>query len=254
VFGVRFRVFPSFFFITALVAGLLLYLVAGIRNPVVLAIGIAIDVGCLFVAILFVSLVQGLVYRSYGLRSTVVVREFISGIYPEAPPPTALQRIVVALAFSASAFLLFALVYFSDQEYHWSRTSDVAAVTYFFLWAVSLFWGIVGLLPVFPYPGGRVMLEVMTLLSPRNGLNWTLWVSVLVGGAYVAYTAAVWLNYMREQVIVPGVVLPASIILAVFFLLAVMNNWQALQEIRAMRRGYQDPVEDDYGDHAPWER
>jgi hypothetical protein len=48
-------------------------------------------------------------------------------------------------------------------------------------------------------------------------------------------------------------VLPASIILSVFFALSVMNNWQTLQVIRTHRRGYDEPV-DDYGEHAPWER
>src|SRR5439155_1451494 len=122
------------------------------------------------VAILFVSLVQALVYKSYGLRSTILVREFISGVYPEAPPPTALQRIAVALAYPAGCFLLYALLYYSNREYGWSKTSLVAGIMYMILVLIAKFWGIITLLPIFPYPGGRVMLEVLSLISPRGGL------------------------------------------------------------------------------------
>src|SRR5262245_40868355 len=119
--GIRFRVLPSFFLIAALLAGLFIWPIVG-NNLVALAIGIAIDVACIFFAIVFTEFIQGLVYRSYGLRSTVLVQDFGGGIYPDAEPPTALQRIVVALSAPASSFLLLAVVYYSNQEYHWSDT------------------------------------------------------------------------------------------------------------------------------------
>ena len=250
LFGVRFRVFPSFFFFSALLAAVFLWPLA--RNPVVLAIGIAIDVACIFLAIVFTEFVQGLVYRSYGLRSTAVLQEFGGGIYPEHEPPSALQRIVAQLSNPASSFLLFAIVYYSNQHYQWSRTSDIAGFAYFILWIVSLFWGIIGLLPIFPYPGGRVMLELLSVLSPRSGLLWTLGLSILFGLAYIAYTVAVrFLQSMNEIPLVEGVRLPANIILAVFIALATARNWQLLQYFRAQQRGY--PT-DDYDDQAPWER
>jgi hypothetical protein len=118
---------------------------------------------------------------------------------------------------------------------------------------ISLFWGIIGLMPIYPYPTGRVMLEVLNAASPRNGLVVTLVVSIAVGLAYIAYTAAVYFGKLREVLLVENMVLPASIILSVFLALATMRNWQLLQYALAQRRGYRQPVDDDY-DHAPWER
>jgi stage IV sporulation protein FB len=244
LFGIRFRVLPSFFLVSAILA----FLFVGF-NP----IGIAIDVACIFFAIVFTEFVQGIVYRSYGLRSTVLIQEFGGGIYPEAQPPTALQRIVVALANPASSFLLLALVYYSNQEYHWRDENKYLGFAYFILWLVSLFWGIIGLLPIFPYPGGRVMLELLTLVSPRNGLVWTLVISIVVALAYIAYSVAVYFSQMVELPLVEGYKLPASIILSVFLALATFNNWQFLQIARAQRRQY-STYDDYHDDKAPWER
>ena len=113
LFGVRFRVLPSFFLLRPSSPTLSS---AGLRNPVP-GDRDRIDVACIFFAIVFTEFVQGLVYRSYGSAQTVVIQEFGGGIYPEHEPPTALQRIVAALSNPASSFLLFAIVYYSNQEY-----------------------------------------------------------------------------------------------------------------------------------------
>jgi len=244
VFGIRFRVFPSFFLYSAIIA----YIIVGGFKP----IPIAIDVGCIFFGVLFTEFVQGLVYRSYGLRSTVMIREFIGGIYPEAEPPTAIQRIVVALAHPASAFILHALVYYSNQEYGWSKSSPNAEFAYQILWIISLFWGIIGLLPVYPYSGGKVMMEVLTVITPRWGLLLTVMISITVGLAYVAYTVAVMMNEFQPIVLADGVRMPVSIILSVFFVLAVLQNWQILQMLLAQRR--QPRVHNDYDEHNDYRR
>jgi stage IV sporulation protein FB len=250
VFGIRFRVLPSFFLISAILAAVILWPLA--RNPVVLAIAIAIDVACIFLAIVFTEFVQGLVYRSYGLRSTAVLQEFGGGIYPEREPPSALQRIVAFLSNPASSFLLFVIVKYSDEQFKWSQSSDYAQFAYFILYIVSLFWGIIGLLPIFPYPGGRVMLEVLNLISPRSGLALTLVVSIVVGLAYIVYVVAVkFLHNMREIPLIEGHTLPANVFLAIFIALATAHNWQLLGYVRAQQRSY---TTDDYEDQAPWEK
>jgi hypothetical protein len=253
MFGVRFRVFPSFFVLSALLAGVLTYLIVGNNIPVLL-IATAINVMCIFVALVFTEFVQGLVYRSYGLHSTAILSELGGGIYPEAEPPTVLQRIAVALAAPASSFLLYAIVEYSNEAYHWSKWNQFAGLAFMILWIVSLVWGIIGLLPIFPYPGGRVLLEILTFVTPRNGLVMTLVISIALGIAYVAYTIAVrYLHQMQPIPLPGGVFLPANLLLAVFILLATLRNWELLRYARAARRGYDEPV-DDYGDHAPWER
>lgn len=241
--GIRFRVMPSFFLITALLA----YIFIGQFNLV----AIAIDVACVFVAVIFTEFIQGLVYRSYGIRSEVVVQEFMGGIYPDHEPPSALQRIIVALANPASCFMLLALVHYTNEEYQWSKTSPYAAFAYFILYIISLLWGIIGLLPIFPYPGGRVMMEILTVFSPRHGLVVTLIISIALGILYVAYMIAVYLKFFPVIQLPGGGFLPIGIFLAIFMALATVRNWQLLQMVRAQTRTYQT---DDYGDRAPWER
>jgi hypothetical protein len=254
IFGVRFRVLPSFFLISALLAAVFIWQIVG-NNLTELAIGVAIDVGCIFVAFVLTELIQGLVYRSYGLRSTVVLQELGGGIYPEAEPPTALQRIAVALAAPASSFLLFAAVEYSNEQYHWSRINQYFAFAYIMLWVITLFWGIIGLLPIFPYPGGRVMLEVLSMISPRSGLVMTLVISIVAGVAYIAYVIAVlYLHQMRPIPLPGGVNLPANTLLAIFIAMATMRNWQFLQYALAARRGYREPVDDYDDERAPWDR
>jgi vacuolar-type H+-ATPase subunit I/STV1 len=250
LFGVRFRVFPSFFGISAVLAAVFLWPLA--RNQVTLAIGVAIDVACIFFAIVFTEFVQGLVYRSYGLRSTAVLQEFGGGIYPDAEPPTALQRIVAYLSNPVSSLLLFAIVHYSEEHYRWSQTSPYAGFAYLILWIVTLFWGIIGFLPIFPYPGGRVMLEVLNLISPRSGLALTLVLSILFGVAYIVYTVAVrFLHAMHEVRLVENVTLPANIFLAIFVALATAHNWQLLGYVRAQHRNHRT---DDDEDRSPWEK
>jgi hypothetical protein len=193
------------------------------------------------------------VYRSYGLRSTVVLRELGGGIYPEHEPPSALQRIVAFLAAPASSFLLFAIVHYSNEEYQWSKIHDLLGLAYVILWIISAFWGVIGLLPIFPYSGGRILLEVLNLVTPRNGLVLTLIASIICAIAYIAYTVGV--VYLRQpRIPLPGgFSLPPSVLLAVFMVLTTMQNWQLLQYARAQRRGYSEPV-NDYDDRSPWER
>jgi hypothetical protein len=252
--GVRFRVFPSFFLLSALLSGILVYLSVGNNIPV-LVIATAVDVACIFVALVFTELVQGLVYRSYGLGSTAVLSDLGGGIYPDVEPPTALQRIVVALAAPASSFLLFALVHYSNEEYHWARTNQVIGLAYTILWIISLFWGIIGFLPILPYPGGRILLEVLSAVTPRHGLALTLVVSILLGLAYIGYTVAVrYLHQMRPIQLPGGVFLPANELLAIFIALATIRNWQLLQHVRFARHGYREPIDEYEDEHTWWER
>ena len=245
LFGVQFRVLPSFF----LFAAILSYLFVGL-NPVAMAL----DVACIFVAIVFTELVQGLVYRSYGLRSTALIQEFGGGIYPEAEPPMALQRIVVALANPASSFLLYALVYYSNQEYQWAQPRTYSGFCYAILVFIGLFWGIIGLLPMLPWPGGRVLMEVLSFVSPRYGLELTLWFSVLLGGVLIADTVWFLLGNRSEIPYLNQIGWNGRLLLAIFFVLATVRNWQLLQHVRAQRRGYSEPVDDYDDDRRPWER
>jgi hypothetical protein len=249
LFGIRFRVLPSFFLISALLA--YLFIRPFFPDTKTLAIGIAVDVGCIFVAIAVTEFLQGVVYRSWGIRSAVLIQEFGGGIYPEHEPPLRIQRIVAALAAPVSSLALFAVVYYSNQEFRWQRHSDYHQFAYIILYFITLFWGIIGFLPMFPYPGGRVMMELLTWVSPRNGVAWTLIISIAIGVAVIADTVML---FVGPRTFIPylDMLHPTTrILMAVFFAIATMRNWQYLQMVRASSRRYET---DDYGERAPWDR
>ena len=46
---------------------------------------------------------------------------------------------------------------------------------------ISIFWGLVNLLPVYPLDGGQIARELLMLFSPRDGFRLSLILSVMVG-------------------------------------------------------------------------
>jgi len=252
VFGIHYRVLPSFWLVSALIA-YVIFGAFGQRPPVQALVAIvALDVACIFAALVFTTLMQGLVYRSYGLYSTVVIQEFSGGVIPEAEPASRLQRIMVALSAPISCFALFAVVYYTNEAYQWRDAYGLYTFfPYYILFYTGLFWGIIGLLPIYPYSGGRVMLEVFSIASPLKGLIATLLVSIVVGIAYIAYVIAVETGTMKRIMLYDNLPLPAGIIIAIFFGISTVRNVQLLNIVRAQTRRYR-PDEDT--DDAPWER
>ncbi len=47
------------------------------------------------------------------------------------------------------------------------------------LFFISVFWGIVNLLPVYPLDGGQIAREVLTAIRPDEGTRWSLMLSLL---------------------------------------------------------------------------
>ena len=249
LFGIRYRVAPSFWLISALLA----YVLVVHGMPVdagTMCVLVAIDVGCIFTAIVFCNFVQGLVYRSYGIRSEVHIQDFFGGIVPEDRPATSLQRIAVALANPASAFLLYAVVIATNTEFAWAKQSMYTQIAFAILRIISLAWGVIGLIPMWPYSGGQVLMEVLNWVLPRRGLEITLIISIVVAIAYIAYVALYSFGHARLIRFTEEAYLPPSIILAVFFGISTMRNVQLLQFVRQQRREFF--AESD--DRVPWER
>jgi hypothetical protein len=97
------------------------------------------------------------------------------------------------------------------------------------------------------------MLEVLTFFSPRYGIQLTLVISILLGLVLIGDTA---LLLLRNESYIPflnQLHLYTRILLAIFFALATIRNWQLLQSLRYREPAYQTDA-DDYDDRRPWER
>lgn len=80
------------------------------------------------------------------------------------------------------------------------------------LW-INIFWGLINLLPVYPLDGGNITRNLLLKIDPLNGVNTSLWVSVITG-AIVA---------------IIGVVLMKSIYIAYLFGMLAYQSFQTLQ-------------------------
>jgi len=51
---------------------------------------------------------------------------------------------------------------------------------------ISIFWGVVNLLPVYPLDGGNIAREILLTLNPRDGIRQSLILSIVAGAAVAA--------------------------------------------------------------------
>ncbi len=78
---------------------------------------------------------------------------------------------------------------------------------------ISVIWGLVNLLPVYPLDGGQVAREVLLTLNPRGGIGQSLWLSVLAAAAMAVYGLVQW----------------RSLYVALFFGYLAYSSYQTLQ-------------------------
>jgi Zn-dependent protease len=67
------------------------------------------------------------------------------------------------------------------------RRFDYLATMFRQLKFINLWWGLVNLLPVYPLDGGQISRELLMHFRGRSGLDISLKLSILVGGAAAAW-------------------------------------------------------------------
>lgn len=256
--GIEVQIRPMFWLFAGLLAGLLAWQMGAFQNPPFAALIIGVDVACFLISVLVGYLTPAFVYRSYGLRSIVVIQDLGGGVFPEAEPPTRLQRIVAAAAQPIAHLALFAAIYYSDQEFKWQNTNAFTKLTYLLLKYINFYWAIILSLPIYPFPGGKILLEVATLFNRKWGTLFTLGLSFLLATIIAALS---WLRVtgntpqflrnlelggVRLSDMTPG------FIGAILFTLIAMRCYQTFEMARRQFRSQAPPAYDD--DVPPWER
>jgi Zn-dependent protease len=185
LFGIPVRVHPFFWVMGCLFAWPSQQLPGSVVFEF-LAIGIA----CLFVSILVHEMGHALTARHFGWPPEVVLYQM--GGYALFFPSwghTPQRSVLVSLAGPAAGFLLYAGVWGSSQvllrrgvELNWQTEWAIMQLEWINLW-----WGLVNLLPVYPLDGGQTSRTVLSSYWPRNGLQLSLQISIVVAGSAAVY-------------------------------------------------------------------
>ena len=191
IFGIPVRIHP-FFWLIALFMGL------GGGGGTELA-QLAIWMGVVFVSILTHELGHALVVRSYGAPTRIT----LYGLGGMASCPgnlKPLQHIAVSLAGPGAGFALAAMTIVAIKlsgntvelrgylliPFGPIESSPLVREFLFQMLYVNIFWGLLNLLPVYPLDGGQVARELFLLFKVRDGIKYSLMLSVVVGGLLAA--------------------------------------------------------------------
>lgn len=191
------------------------------------------------ICILLHELGHALVMRAYGYEAAVVLYSFGGLAIPRgrqlgARQPGPWGQILISAAGPGSGFVLAALLAAVLQALGWLvvfwpehslRDFMLLPVVpnhlyisrfLFFVFQITVWWGVINLLPIFPLDGGQIAQQVFTLIHPPDAMRNALILSVIIGGliAFVAFVQ--WKEWY----------------LGILFVWLTYSNFSALQSMR----------------------
>jgi Zn-dependent protease len=120
-----------------------------------------------------------------------------------------------------------------------------------YLVQINLFWGLLNLLPIWPLDGGQISREVLTWLTPANGVRASLGLSGVVAGVLALNSA--WI-YFKKQPLIPHLDYGSGY-MALFFGLLALQSFMTMQQVprqgQSTRRWQR---REDEEERMPWER
>ncbi len=161
--------------------------------------------------ILLHELGHAVVMREFGYDASIVLYSFGGLAIPRGRrmgtrEPGAWAQILILLAGPGSGFILalllvVALHYLGGYHIQFMEESwrDIVPRVFlpnqladnfvFQVFYISVWWGLINLLPVYPLDGGQIMYNIFTLFNPQDALRQSLILSVIVAGlmCFVAF-------------------------------------------------------------------
>jgi membrane-associated protease RseP (regulator of RpoE activity) len=162
-------------------------------------------VAVVLVAILVHELGHAAAMRAFGEWPAIVLYGFggltfnVPGTSVRARTPW--RQIAVSLAGPGAGFCaaiaIFAVFWATDRSIFFYKVFGIPLffvgfdsrwMTLFVLYfvQVSILWGVMNLLPVYPLDGGQVSRAFFSMVRPREGVAWSLLLGAVVGGAVCA--------------------------------------------------------------------
>jgi stage IV sporulation protein FB len=203
LFGIPVRIDP-WFWLVALILGY------SSRDPVALASWVL----AVFVSILIHELGHAFVMRAYGFRPWIVLYGMggltcrDTGYAYRSKGNDSLGQILISFAGPAAGFLLAAVLVlaFLGAGYggqlslggplgltpgvQLSNTRFAFLINQIFF--ISVAWGLVNLLPIYPLDGGQIAREILLKFNSRDGIRWSLVLSIAAAVAMAAYGLVQW--------------------------------------------------------------
>lgn len=202
-FGIPVRIHPMFWVITV---------VLGLKSPDL--VSLLAWTAAVFVGILVHELGHAVAMRAYGFSPWITLHGF-GGLTSHGPTSSyhsagysSLGQIIITAAGPGAGFLLAALIVISLRMAGYEvlliqiwrvipfpLLRDVVGsvpLTEFIgdLLFISVLWGFINLLPIYPLDGGQISREVLLKVNPRDGVRLSLILSMVVAAA-MAMTAMV---------------------------------------------------------------
>jgi stage IV sporulation protein FB len=191
LFGIPVRIHPFFWLVA---------LILGARDQKV--IEILIWIAAVLVSILIHELGHALVVRAFGFHPWIVLHG-MGGLTCHDPAEnyrsnanTPLGQITISFAGPAAGFALAAalvmVLYLAGRRDQmlfewifnviplpvWINPTSLAVFVNDVFW-ISIFWGLVNLLPIYPLDGGQIAREFFIYFSPGDGIRQSLMLSIL---------------------------------------------------------------------------
>jgi membrane-associated protease RseP (regulator of RpoE activity) len=141
-------------------------------------------IACVFLSILVHEFGHGLMARLFGFQPYIALYWMGGLCASEGERQTPGQRAAVLIAGPGAGFLLAGA---SILGWLALGAADVAvghvgAEAIGMLLFINIAWGIVNLFPIYPLDGGQLTGVLLTKVSPRNGMRWTLTISLVTAG------------------------------------------------------------------------
>jgi len=193
-------------------------------------------VAAMILCILLHELGHAVVMRAYGYRPSIVLYSF-GGLAIPHPGRNGVRRpgplgdMLIAFAGPASGFLLAAVLtlglYLGGYQVEiFMRVVPQVFIPNFILRTflnsvleISVMWGLLNLLPIYPLDGGQIAQQIFVMNNPRDALRQSLILSVIVGVIMAVIAFVQW----------------DSFFLPVLFLWLTYSNYTALQSYHGGR-------------------
>ena len=213
LFGYPVRIHP-YFWVVAFLLGFGGASGGNMRQAVVLLL---VWTAALCVSILVHELGHAIVMRRFGFSPRITLHGFgglasyeTGGAFGVRPPDT-MGQILISAAGPGAGFLLAAVIvavmFLTGNEvaFHFAGSSGVRiamdmvasqSVTEFIYYVlyISIIWGLVNLLPIYPLDGGHISREIMLRVAPRTGIRNSLVISMWTAGIVSFLSLLQWLQ------------------------------------------------------------